>query len=178
MPSRMSLTFPPAKCGFCASNSRVFSSISSCRLENRSQSSGETPLISKSPRGWLTSRSRNPEFTRQLVVIDVLDVFPRPQHLEVLQRLPTLSTRVVCGVEHDAVAMQVRIKGARRVVTKHGAHDVTGGPVGNVAPQCTRVPRTAPIPAPLPERARLWASTMRASSPTSAQSKPTLAGRT
>src|ERR1035441_1109976 len=64
------------------------------------------------------------ELARHLVVIDVLDIFPRAHHLGGLECLPSLLNTIVRGVEHDAVAMQVRIKGARRVVPKYGAHHV------------------------------------------------------
>ena len=36
------------------------------------------------------------------------------------------------GVEHDAVAVQVRIERARRVVAEHRAQDIPGDPVGDV----------------------------------------------
>src|ERR1017187_1217248 len=71
------------------------------------------------------------EITRQLVVIDILHVFTRPQHLEILQGFPTAFDGVARGVEHDAVAVQMRIKRPRRVVPEDGTNNVPGGAVGH-----------------------------------------------
>jgi hypothetical protein len=51
----------------------------------------------------------------------------------VLERLPPGLDRVERGVEHDAVRVQVRIQGARGVVSKHGGDDVSRGPVRALA---------------------------------------------
>ena len=67
------------------------------------------------------------------MVIDVLDELLRHQHVVVLQRLPAGLDRIERGVEYDAVRVQMRIEGARGIVTEHGGDDVARGPVRALA---------------------------------------------
>ena len=94
----------------------------------------------------------------QLVVIDVLDELLRRQHVVVLERLPAGLDRIERGVEDDTVRVQMRIEGARSVVTEHGGHDVARGSVralailadasGREGLQLTRVPPRPLVRAP------------------------------
>src|ERR1039458_2987444 len=58
------------------------------------------------------------ELARHLVVIDVLDIFPRAHHLGGLQCLPSLLNTIVRGVEHDAVAGTASCSTPRTIVLR------------------------------------------------------------
>ncbi len=52
------------------------------------------------------------QFARQFVVINIFDKFLRGEHFAILQRLPFLFDGIKRGIEHDAMAVQVRIERA------------------------------------------------------------------
>ncbi len=67
--------------------------------------------------------------TSQLMVIDVLDVFLRDQHSEVLQRLPPILRGVMRCIEDNAMRVQMRIEGSRSFMLKQRRNDVVGGSI-------------------------------------------------
>ena len=64
------------------------------------------------------------------MIIDVLDVFLRRHHVVILQRLPPLLCVIVCGVEDDAVRVQMRVERTRGIVLEKSGDDVAREPVG------------------------------------------------
>ena len=69
-----------------------------------------------------------PQVADQFVVIDGLDVFPRPQHFVILQRLPFLFGFIKRGVEDDAMRVQVGIKRAGGIMGEQAGHHIAGEP--------------------------------------------------
>ena len=66
---------------------------------------------------------------RQFVVIDIFHELLRPKHFVILQCLPFFLDRVKCGVEQNAMAVQVRVQCPRGFVLEYCRHDVAGEPV-------------------------------------------------
>src|SRR5437667_8677594 len=49
--------------------------------------------------------------------------------LVILKRFPAVLDGIECRIEHDAMRVQVRIKGARRIVREQRRNEVPGHPV-------------------------------------------------
>lgn len=73
--------------------------------------------------------SQAPDFTSQLVLIDLPRIPDRSQHFLFGQRPPLLAGRVVSPVDGDVVLVQLRIERPARGVTEPGGADVAGNPV-------------------------------------------------
>jgi len=73
--------------------------------------------------------TERPQFASEFVIVGVLGKFPGPQQFVILERLPPAFHRVERRVEHNAVRMQMRIEGARRVVCEQRRNEVPGHPV-------------------------------------------------
>ena len=60
----------------------------------------------------------------EFVVIDVLDKFPRLQHLVVLQRLPAVLLRIRRRIEDNAMRVEVRVERVGSVVCEQRGHEI------------------------------------------------------
>ncbi|MEO6754114.1 MAG: hypothetical protein ABIP85_20230 [Chthoniobacteraceae bacterium] len=79
------------------------------------------------------SISEADQCTGQLVVIDVLDILLRAEHFVILKCFPPAFGGIVSRVEKDAMAVQMRVEGARGIVMKDCAHYISGFPIGQTS---------------------------------------------
>jgi len=73
--------------------------------------------------------AESPQFAGEFVIVRILSELSRSQELVILKRFPTLLDGIECRIEHDAMRVQVRIKGARCVVREQRRNEVSRQPI-------------------------------------------------
>ena len=77
------------------------------------------------------SVARAPQFAGKVMIVGILGELSDPQEFAILKRLPTLLHRIKCHLEHNAVGVQMRFKGAGRIVREFGGDEVVWRLCGN-----------------------------------------------
>ena len=73
--------------------------------------------------------AERPQFAGEFMVVDVLGKLPGAQQFVIFQSLPAIFHRIERRVENNAVRVQMRIKGAGRVVREQRGGEIAREPV-------------------------------------------------